>query len=87
MSETGYAASASAANSGVIAVPMPDSDPGGDGSVVTVPIPGGGSVRVEGPDTVIENPRYTPLNLWGENAVTPNSIVGTGPLGFSQPPQ
>jgi len=63
-----------------VAIPMPDSDPGGDGSVVTVPIPGGGTVVVEGPDLQPET-MHSPIETWGATQVAPNSITGQGPLG------
>jgi hypothetical protein len=47
-----------------VAVPMPDSDPGGDGSIVKVPIPGGGTVTVEGPD-LQNQPPHSPISTWG----------------------
>ena len=59
---------------------MPDSDPGGDGSVVKVPIPGGGDVIVEGPDVQSETAR-SPIETWGATRIAPNSITGNGPLG------
>ena len=62
------------------AVPMPDSDPGGDGSVVRVPIPGGGNVTVEGPD-LPNQPLRSPTESWGATQIAPNSITGNGPLG------
>ena len=62
-------------------VPFPDTDPGGDGSTVTVPIPGGGSVTVEGPATPGENAPLSPIETWAESTQTPNSVTGTGPLG------
>ena len=65
---------------GDVAVPMPDIDPGGDGSVVTVPIPGGGNVTVEGPDLQNE-PARSPIETWGVNQIAPNSITGNSPLG------
>ena len=63
-----------------VAVPMPESDPGGDGSVVTVPIPGGGTVIVEGPDLQPET-MHSPIETWGATQVAPNSITGQGVLG------
>lgn len=63
------------------AVPMPDAEPGGDGSIVTVPIPGGGSVTVEGPATTAESPLPSPIETWAQSTQTPNSITGTSPLG------
>ena len=61
-------------------IPMPDSDPGGDGSVVTVPIPGGGNVIVEGPDRSTEA-WHSPIETWSATQIVPNSITGNGPLG------
>ena len=63
------------------AVPFPDTDPGGDGSMVTVPIPGGGSVTVEGPATPEENAPLSPIETWAERTQAPNSLTGTTPLG------
>lgn len=70
----------SAAPSADSLVQMPDRDPGGDGSVVTVPIPGGGVVRVEGPDLPVDN-SLPPIDTWGGSAIAPNSIPGQSPLG------
>ena len=61
-------------------VPMPQGDPAGDGSVVSVPIPGGGEVRVEGP-ALPEQRSLSPVENWGTNAVAPNSVPGTSPVG------
>ena len=63
-----------------VAVPMPDSDPGGDGAIVKVPIPGGGTVTVEGPD-LPKQPSHSPISTWGGDAVAPNSIPGMSPIG------
>jgi hypothetical protein len=62
------------------AVPMPDSDPGGDGSVVVVPIPGGGTVRVEGPNLPAQTNSPPPIEPWGEHMMTPNAI-NPSPVG------
>ena len=70
----------SAAPSADSLVQMPDSDPGGDGSVVNVPIPGGGVVRVEGPDLPVDN-TLPPIDTWGGSAIAPNSVAGESPLG------
>jgi hypothetical protein len=78
--DTSYEASTVASPSAEPAVPLPDTDPGGDGSTVTVPIPGGGSVTVEGPAAPGENPR-SPIETWAESTQTPNSVTGTTPLG------
>jgi len=77
--DTSYEASTVASPSAEPAVPLPDTDPGGDGSTVTVPIPGGGSVTVEGPATPGESPR-SPIETWAESTQTPNSVTGTSPL-------
>jgi hypothetical protein len=79
--ETSYEASTVASAPAEPVVPFPDSDPGGDGSMVTVPIPGGGSVTVEGPATPGENPPFSPIETWAERTQTPNSVTGTTPLG------
>jgi hypothetical protein len=79
--DTSYEASTVAPAPPEPAVPMPDTDPGGDGSVVNVPIPGGGSVTVEGPATPPENPSLSPIETWAEHTQSPNSITGTAPLG------
>jgi hypothetical protein len=78
--DTSYEASTVASLSAEPAVPLPDTNPGGDGSTVTVPIPGGGSVTVEGPATPNENPR-SPIETWAASTQTPNSVSGTSPLG------
>jgi hypothetical protein len=80
--DTSYEASTVASAPAEPAVPMPDAEPGGDGSIVTVPIPGGGSVTVEGPATTAENSLLAPIETWAEKSTqTPNSITGTSPLG------
>jgi len=63
------------------AMPFPDADPGGDGATVMVPIPGGGTVMVEGPTTPGENAPLSPIETWAESTQSPNSVTGTGPLG------
>ena len=78
--DTSYEASTVASPSAEPVVPLPDTDLGGDGSTVTVPIPGGGSVTVEGPGTP-ENFPLSPIETWGLSTQTPNSVTGTGPLG------
>jgi hypothetical protein len=79
--DTSYEASTVASAPAEPAVAMPDIDPGGDGSSVTVPIPGGGSVTVEGPVTPEENAPFSPIETWAERTQTPNSLTGTTPLG------
>ena len=79
--DTSYEASTVAPAPAEPAVPMPDIDPGGDGSIVTVPIPGGGSVTVEGPATPAESPSLSPIETWAERTQTPNSLTGTTPIG------
>jgi hypothetical protein len=79
--ETSYEASTVASAPAEPVVPFPDTDPGGDGSTVTVPIPGGGSVTVEGPATPAENPSLSPIETWAEHTQTPNSVTGTTALG------
>jgi hypothetical protein len=78
--DTSYEASTVAPAQLEPAVPFPDIDPGGDGSIVTVPIPEGGTVTVEGPGTP-ENSPLSPIETWGESTQTPNSVTGAGPLG------
>jgi len=78
--DTSYEASSVASPPVEPAVPFPDTDPGGDGATVTVPIPGGGSVTVEGPATP-ENAPLSPIETWAESTQTPNSVTGTSPLG------
>jgi hypothetical protein len=79
--DTSYWASTIATPPEEPAVPFPDTDPGGDGVTVTVPIPGGGSVTVEGPATPAENASLSPIETWAESTQTPNSVTGTSPLG------
>jgi hypothetical protein len=79
--DTSYEASTVASPPVEPVVPFPDTDPGGDGSTVTVPIPGGGSVTVEGPATPAENPSLSPIETWAERTQTPNSVTGTTALG------
>lgn len=79
--DTSYEATTVASAPAEPAVPTPDTDPGGDGSIVTVPIPGGGSVTVEGPGTPGENAPLSPIETWAGRTQTPNSVTGTSPLG------
>ena len=79
--DTSYETSTVASAPPEPAVPMQDTDPGGDGSVVTVPIPGGGSVTVEGPAAPTENPSLSPIETWAEHTQSPNSVTGSTPLG------
>lgn len=79
--DTSYEASTLASPPVEPAVPFSDIDPGGDGSTVTVPIPGGGSVTVEGPATPAENLSLSPIETWAERTQTPNSVAGTTALG------
>ena len=74
-----YAAPPSAAQDG-ISLPAPDADPGGDGSSVTVPIPGGGEVSADGPALDPQN-TPPPTETWTTQGQTPNSVGGapTGP--------
>jgi hypothetical protein len=82
MPDTSYQASTVASAPAEPEVLFPDTDPGGDGSTVTVPIPGGGSVTVEGPATPDENPPFSsPIETWADRTQTPNSVTGTTPLG------
>ena len=77
MPDSGYSPDQMAA---AAAVPMPDSDPGGNGSVVLVPIPGGGTVRVEGPDLPAQTASLPPIETWGESVQTPNTFIPS-PVG------
>jgi hypothetical protein len=78
--DTSYEASTVASPPVEPAVPIPDTDPGGDGSLVAVPIPGGGTVTVEGPATPGEN-SLSPIETWAGSTQAPNSVTGTSPLG------
>jgi hypothetical protein len=62
-----------------LAMPAPDDMTNPD--VVTIPIPGGGDITVDGPDAPADKP-LSPLPgaQWGEQHQTPFSH-GTGPLG------
>jgi hypothetical protein len=79
--DTSYEASTIVSTPVEPAVPFPDPEPGGDGATVTVPIPGGGTVMVEGPATPGENAPLSPIETWAESTQSPNSVTGTGPLG------
>jgi hypothetical protein len=80
--DTSYEASGVASAAAEPELPFPDTDPGGDGSTVTVPIPGGGNVTVEGPATPDENPSVSsPIETWADRTQTPNNVTGTTPLG------
>ena len=79
--DTSYEASTIAPPPEEPAVPFPDTDPGADGATVTVPIPGGGNVTVEGPATPGENAPFSPIETWAESTQMPNSVTGTSPLG------
>ncbi len=72
-------AAGSAASAGEYAAPIPNYDQAGNGSVVTVPIPGGGEVRIEGPDLPPDAP-LAPIETWGEYAQTPNTVMPS-PMG------
>lgn len=58
----------------------PDADPGGDGSSVIVPIPGGGDVSADGP-AVEPQDNPPPTETWSSQQQAPNSVGGapTGP--------
>src|SRR5579885_146572 len=77
--QSAYTTDAAASAAGEYAVPMPSYDRQGDGSVVTVPIPGGGEVRVEGPDLPAEAP-LSPIETWGEHVQMPNTVMPS-PMG------
>lgn len=56
-----------------------------DGSIVSVPIPGGGEIQVDGPAS--EAPAgIGPIENWSTQRTNPSS-VGTGPLGPVRPQQ
>jgi len=80
MPDTHYGPGDYAATSAEAGVPMPNPDAGSDGTVVTVPIPGGGSVQVEGPSVEPETAPISPIDTWGAHAQTPNT-VDPSPLG------
>jgi hypothetical protein len=66
-------------------IPDPTATFQDDGSTVTVPIPGGGNVVVEGPAS--EAPAgLGPIENWSTQRTNPSS-VGTGPIGPIPPPQ
>ena len=56
-----------------------------DGSVVAVPIPGGGEILVEGPASEAPS-KMGPLEHWASLRNNPFS-VGNGPIGPAAPPQ
>ncbi|MHB8381927.1 MAG: hypothetical protein ACYDC3_06250 [Candidatus Binataceae bacterium] len=74
----GYSPGNAAAQSGMPAL-TPQADPGGDGSSVTVPIPGGGSVTADGPAPEA-TATQTSNELWSTQMQNPNSIGGV-PIG------
>ena len=78
MPDSGYGSGADSYRTPLdLQMPAPD-----DGSIprsVTIPIPGGGSVQVDGPDAPADNPPSA-LSQWGMQQQNPNSS-GTGPLG------
>lgn len=79
MPDTGaYGAPQSSAPAGAM-LPAPDADPGGDGSSVVVPIPGGGEVSAEGPALDMPTP-VPPTETWTTQGQTPNSVGGL-PIG------
>lgn len=60
---------------------IPPPDDGSNPNVVTIPIPGGGAVTVDGPDAPDEKPIPTlPGSQWGAQQQNPFSH-GTGALG------
>jgi hypothetical protein len=62
-------------------LPMPAPDDGTNPDVVTIPIPGGGEITVDGPDAPSDTPLPTlPGSQWGEQNQTPYSH-DVGPLG------
>lgn len=56
-----------------------------DGSIVAVPIPGGGGIQVEGPASEAAA-GIGPIENWSTQRTNPSS-VGTGPMGPITPPQ
>ena len=62
-------------------LPMPAPDDGTNPDTVTIPIPGGGEVTVDGPDAPDEKGIPTlPGSQWGTQTQNPFSH-GTGPVG------
>ena len=62
-------------------LPMPAPDDGTNPDTVTIPIPGGGAVTVDGPDAPADTPLPTlPGSQWGVTQQTPYSH-DIGPLG------
>ncbi|HEY6395648.1 MAG TPA: hypothetical protein VIX12_09540 [Candidatus Binataceae bacterium] len=59
-------------------IPMPSTE-ADSSNVVTVPIPGGGEVNVEGPDAPKPNPA-PPIGGFSPGRTTPN-MPATGPMG------
>ena len=60
---------------------VPQADVGPTPNSVTIPVPGGGQVTVEGPDAPEDKSiPNTPGGQWGVQQQTPNS-QGVGPLG------
>ena len=62
-------------------LPMPPADNSSDTNTVTIPIPGGGEITVEGPDAPDDaSLNTTPGTQWGEQQQTPDS-PDLSPLG------
>jgi len=66
-------------------LPMPAPDDATNPDIVTIPIPGGGEITVDGPDAPADAPADAPLPIlpgsqWGEQNQTPYSH-DVGPLG------
>jgi len=62
-------------------LPMPPPDDPTNPNIVTIPIPGGGEITVDGPDAPADRPIPTlPGSQWGTQQQTPYSH-GVGPLG------
>jgi hypothetical protein len=60
---------------------MPPPDDLTDPNIVTIPIPGGGEINVDGPDAPNDTPLPTlPGSQWGNEQQNP-FMRGTGPLG------
>lgn len=59
---------------------MPPIDDGTNPNIVTIPIPGGGEVTVDGPDAPSEPPIPTIPGSWATQKQNPFSH-GTGPIG------
>jgi hypothetical protein len=62
-------------------LPMPAPDDMTNPNVVTIPIPGGGEITVDGPDAPSDKPLPTlPGSQWGNETQNP-FLHGAGPMG------